>query len=437
MHHVEDAVNRALDGVKSYYDLHRRIHGISRLVSSNSKIIEFHNADQDILSGMKLIHNYDEWRKFEFSCVQIVGGDDKFYRFKSVPQLSMYGDRIDRIYYTNKYPFSEDYRYRVLKDKIDAEAKSVIILFGDISKVFTEYDKTTFVNVQSLPKLTLQDLAAFKKIIDVPTKSESRVTKEEVSFLKVSRNSSRARDFFSQQSADKIPDMLTEFPVYWVGSNKRYEFKLGDNIFHLKVQNDKTYLVCQYFDFFLDYIEPNITFKPSQFGVAVLPQGHPLRGMLPELEYALVEGVRFVAMDFMNKTFYKVENSNHDVLLNRLLKNPELLMKIIAGAEGEEFQIFLSDWVSAGMPQPVQKIEQPSLPFQILPEDERDLLRDDYYSKRNIKELNVQHLYEYIGNHGFPLIKSFLWCGVRDNDIADDLLDYVANKAGRLFKDGN
>jgi hypothetical protein len=437
-HHVEDAVNRILDGVKSYYDLHRRIRSISRLVSSNSRIIEFRNADQDILSGMQLIRKYDEWRKFDFSCVQIVGGDDKFYRFKSVPQLSMYGDRIDRIYYTTKYPFSEDYRYRVLKDKIQAEAKNAIILFGYISKVFTEDDKATFINVQSLPKLTPQDLSAFKKRIDVSTRSETRVTKEEVSFLKVSRSSfGSAHESFFQQAADKIPDMLTKFPVYWVGSNKRYEFKLGGNLFHLKVQCDKANLVHQYFDFFLDYIEPNVTSKPSQFGVAVLPQGHPLRGMLPELEYALIEGVRFVAMDFMNKTFYKIDSSNHDVFFNRLIKSPELLMKIVAGAKGKEFQIFISDWISAGMPQPVQKIKQPSLPFQILPDGERDLLRDDYHSKRNIKELTVRHLYEYIGKHGFPLINSFLWSGVGDNDIADDLLDYVVNKADRLFKDGN
>jgi hypothetical protein len=436
-YHVDGAVDRVLEGVKSYYDLHQRLRDISRLVSSNSKIIEFSNDDQNILTGPHLVHNYDEWRKLDFPCVQITGGNDKTYRFKSIPQMNMYGDRIDRIFYTNKYPLAEKDRYRILKDKIQAESKNSIILSGNISKMFTEDDKAFFVNVQSLPKLTPEDLLNFKKRVGASTGSGIRVTKEEVSFLTVDALGER----FYQQPADKILDMLVDFPVYWVGSNKRYEFQLGNTLFHLKVQGDKDTLLRQYFGFFLEYIAPDVPIvkkgKMSQFGVAVLPEDHPLRDVLPELENSLIEGIRSVVTDFMNKTFYKIDLFGSDLLFDRLIKHPELLLQIITEFNGKDFKDFFSDWISAGMPKPVQKVKQSVLPFQLLPNDERDLLQKDYNSSVNIKILSIRNLYEWLGGVGFPVLRSFSWNGVSDDALADDLIDYVINKAGRLLKDGN
>jgi hypothetical protein len=442
-YYVEDAVDRVLDGVKSYYDLHRRIYNISPLVSSNSKIIEFYNGEQDILPGVNRIRDYEEWRNFNFSCVQIVGLNAGGYRFKNVPQLSMYGNRIDRIYYTRKYPLSGDYRYRVLKDNIQSGAKNSIILFGDISKVFTEDDKAAFVNVQSLPKIAPQDLSTFKKGIDSAIRPNVRVAREEVSFLEIMRRSTtgKAYELLYQRTPESILDMSANFPVYWVGSNKRYEFQLGNRYFHLKVQKDMANLNCQYFAFFIDYIESNVSGKPSQFGVVVLPLGHSLRNMLPELKNALVDGLRFVATDFMNRIFYKISSiQNNDVLFLRLVKNHELLMRIFAedcGVAGNIFKEFFSGWISSGMPEFVQKIEQPSLPFEILSDGEKTLLQDDYYSGRNIKELDVPRLYDYLGDHGFPLVRRFLWGRVGTNAEADDLIDYIINKADRLFNDRN
>jgi hypothetical protein len=181
--HINTVIDRILDGVKSYYDLYRRLQNVSKLVYGNAKILDFSIDNQNSSIGFSRIQSYDTWRKFNFAGVQIIGGNDKVYRFKSIPQLNMYGSKIDRIYYTTKYPLSGEYRYRILKDKIQSELKNVIILFGDISRVFTEDDKASFVDVQSLPKLTQQDLMNFKKRIDTSTKTGVRVSKEEISYI--------------------------------------------------------------------------------------------------------------------------------------------------------------------------------------------------------------------------------------------------------------
>jgi hypothetical protein len=435
-YHVEDAIDRALNGVKSYYDLYCRTRNASRLISTNPRIVQFSNASQNIHSGARVIRNYADWLRFDFSCIQITGGNDKVYRFKNTPQLSIYGNRIERIYYTAKYPLSSEYRYRVLGDKIQSGVKNAIVLFGDISMVFTEDDKATFVNVQSLPKFISQNQINL-------TASEPRVTREEVSFLKVSkyeRGNSGIK--FYQQAADKIPDMLTEFPVYWVGSNRRYEFQLGSAFFNLKVQGDKDDLSRNYFRFFFDYAAlKNPAAKQGgslQFGVAVLPQGHPLRTMLPKLEDSLIDGVRFIATDFMNKDFYQINTSyGTDVLFNYLLTYPELLARITTGTGGKRFHDFFSGWISAGRPKFVHEIKQLPLPFNLLPVKEGELLQKDYYSRRNIKDLDICSFYEFLGACGFPLLRSFSWSGVRDVDAAGDLMDYVINKAAHLYPGGN
>jgi hypothetical protein len=440
--HVNAAVNKILDGVKSYYDLHQRIQNITKFAASSAKILEFSIDDQNLSTGPSKIWSYATWREFNFSCIRITGGDDNAYRFKSVPQLNMYGDRIDRIYYTAKYPLSEEYRYRVLKDKIQFKAKNAIILFGNISRVFTKDDKATFVDVQALPKLTQQDLVNFKRPIDTSAKVEIRVSKEDVSYIYVKKNNrGYSNGEFSQLAANKVQDMISEFPLYWIGSNKRYEFKLGSQLFHFKVQKDQKELVNNYFDFFLDYIAPSIPnlkqgYSP-RFGVVILPDGHTLRGMLPELEDALKEGVRFTVAKFLDTTFYEVSRPSNDVFFDKLTAQPDFLLSVLSREKVENYYDFFIKWFAAGKPKMVNHVNQTPLPFCLLPDGEKIPLREDYYSRRNIRELEVQKMYDYFGSGDFPIFGSYSWSGISDDRVADDFIEYMAYKLTRMDKSGN
>jgi hypothetical protein len=444
--HIKVAVDRILEGVKSYYDLHRRLQESSKLIASNYKIINFSIDEQNLIWGSSKIENYNTWRRFNFSCVQIIGGGDKIFRFRSVPQLNMYGNQIERIYYTTKYPLSEEYRYRVLKDKIQSETKNAILLFGSISQIFTEDDKATFVDVQALPKLTQPDLLNFKKKIRTSIGTGTRVSKKEVSYLYVARDPyGQSYERFSQLATDKVPDMTSEFPIYWVGSNKRYEFQLGSTLFHLKVKEDRKDLVSNYFDFFLDYIAlsiPNLKKGDTLcFSVVVLPEGHALRGMLPELEDALKEGIRFMVANFLNIDFFEVSKPSSDVFFDKLIMHQELLLLAVSDAKGKEYFNFFTEWFMAGKPGIVDSVKQKSLPFLLFCDNEGILLKEDYYSKRNIWKLNVCSLYSYFGYDSiFPIFKifhNFPWLGIYDDFTAEDIIEYMAYKLARIDKSGN
>jgi hypothetical protein len=443
--HVNAVVDRTLEGVKSYYDLHQRVRDSTKLVAGNYKILNFSIDEQNLTAGPSKIENYDTWRKFDFPCVQITGGDDRIFRFKNVPQLNMYGDQIERIYYTVKYPLSEEYRYRVLKDKIQSKARNAILLSGNISRIFTEDDKATFVDVQALPKLTQQDLLDFKKRVEPSARTGIRVSKEEVSYLYVTRDShGHSCEKFSQLAADKVLGMTFEFPIYWVGSNKRYEFMLRDRLFHLKVLGDRHELVSNYFNFFLDYIAPSILNLEMgdfpRFGVVVLPEDHVLRGMLPELEDALKEGIRFTVANFLNTTFYKVNKLSDDIFFDVLTSHPDLLLSAVSEKNGEEYYDFFTEWFKAGKPKLIDHIKRKSLPFQLLSEDECTLLRKSYYSNQNIRIINVNAMYTYLGNSYFSIFRSYShysWAAITDELVAKDLIEYMTYKLACIDKSGN
>jgi hypothetical protein len=246
---------------------------------------------------------------------------------------------------------------------------------------------------------------------------------------------------FSQLAADRVPSMVSEFPFYWIGSNKRYEFQLGNRVFHLKVQGDRHDLVIDYFDFFLDYIAPSIpNLKKGdlpRFGVVVLPEDHVLRGMLPELEDALKKGIQFTVANFLDTIFYEVSIPHDDLFFNKLTAHPDLLFSVLSGENGKEYYDFFTKWFAAGKPKIVNCISQKPLPFCVLPEGEDILLQKDYYSRRNIRELDVQKMYAYFGRGDFPIFRNYSWQGIDNDRVANDLIEYMAYKLARIDKSGN
>jgi hypothetical protein len=445
-YHVEDAVDRALEGVKSYYDLFRRVSDISFVVKHSPRILSFSVDFQNVLSGSRRISNYAEWRDFGFPCKQIISENGKASCFKDISNFFIRHNKFDRIYYTSKYPFSRGYRYRIIKDISQSKAKNPILLIGDTGKIFTEDDKATFVNVQSLPSFTRQDLAEFKKANGSVNGGCQRVGRNSVSFLLVERIGGLKGWLnveINQRDTDRILQMRTKFPVYWTGSNRRYEICLGRTVFNIKTHSARKCLSKKYFEFFLDYIASRSTFAAadkkglSQFAVAVLPDNHSLRGILPRLEDSLVEGVRFVYKEFMSKKFYEVRSRYNLSFFNLLAKHPKLLARLADAANNTGIRDFIRCWISDGMPELEQNVKKPDLPFQLLPADEGKSLNEDYCSNRNIMRLYLWEFYKAVECHGFPLAKILhVYDDVVDT-TAEDLLDYLTRKSDYLFKDGN
>jgi hypothetical protein len=171
-------------------------------------------------------------------------------------------------------------------------------------------------------------------------------------------------------------------------------------------------------------------------GIVVLPENHALRGILPDLESALRDGVRSAVAEFMSKTFFEIDRYDHDELFNKLISRRELLLAIVSEKDGSVFKDFLNEWYAAGMPKPC-RVHHEAMPFSLLPAGEGELLSKEYYSKKNIRSLGAMSLYKYIASHGFPLVGKFVLPGTTDKAEANDLVDYIEFKIGRLAKDGN
>jgi hypothetical protein len=320
--------------------------------------------------------------------------------------------------------------------------KNAILVFGNFYRnVFTDGDKAAFIDVQSLPELTKEDWLIFKKNTAPPAKLGVRANRENVSFLNVSLNANGCCNIrFHQEPVNNILGLAAQYPVYWVGSNNRYEFLLGDRLFRFRVEKDRYALQYHYFEFFLDYVasnSPGSEIKSMEIGVVVLPEDHVLRGRLPGLKESLQEGIRASVTSFLSTTFYEIHNGNF-YLFNELIKekNHELFLRMFIEKKGNAYKDFLESWFSAGMPSPV-RVRRKSIPFQLLEGGEGDALKIEYYSDCNIRKLDVFCMVTYLIDHGFPLLKFVPWDGTPEEDIKEDLIDYIAAKCQRFNRDGN
>jgi len=443
-YYVIDSVDRVMDGAKSYFELHNRLKGYPKLVTSNPKIAEFSCPDMidppvsNPTQNYSVANprNYDEWRKREFSCIQVQGGSDKYYRFKVISNMTMYGELIDRIYYSSKYPLYEDHRYRVIHDKQQAEAERVIILTGDISRMFTEADKAQLIDVQALPKLTPQELAALKKNVALQTGKNERVTREEVSFITVSESI-----WLSQKTFEQVTEFATKHPVYWIASNRRYEITLCSSTYKLKTKQD-LFILRNNCEFILDYLHKTNGLSKNDtatFGIAVLPDDHELRGSLPNFCETVPDIIRQTVFDFLGKNYYELDKRDSDRLFPTLIDtHRSLFMNLIAGL-GDIEDFFIS-WFADGMPEwNGIRVKRWSMPFGLLPDGEAQALCKEYQSNKNVHRASMHNVYIGIASRGYPIMNEYTW-GCSDRKTINDVIFYLQEKNKLLVQnkqDGN
>jgi hypothetical protein len=434
-HFVCDDIDLILGNVKTYYELYLALRGKSPIIRNAPQIMDFTIDNQNSLSlpGItinKPIMNFDDWRRFEFSGITIAGSQPGGYRFKQASQLTMIGSLAERIYFTNKYPLSMDYRYRLIKDMQKAETEKIIILAGDhYGHLFQPSDKSLLVDVQALRKLTQAEWAEFKQVTQ-STATGVRVTKEDVSFLTMIDSSDYIR--LQQIPADKVMDIASEMQVMWVGSNHRYEFPFGDSIYKLKVKGDCETLYRNlkfYFNSAKDMIPNWKKGDYIRFGIAVLPEGHSLRSLLPELITDLYSAALFEVREFLKITYFQVERSSCDLFIDYLGRNPLVFDELLKGyCERTSFD----RWRANGMPKGDDRIRKPHIPFFLWDESDTEIKEAKllYEAEHNCVKVMVRDFYDHISKK-YPLFgHCHSWSGITNGVVAKELIEYMKFKLG-------
>jgi hypothetical protein len=341
----------------------------------------------------------------------------------------MIGSLADRIYLTNKYPLSMDYRYRLIKDMQKSEAKKIVILNGGYyDHLFQSSDKSLFVDVQALPRLTPDEWAEFKQVTQ-STATGVRVTKEEVSFVTMTDTSNYVR--LQQISTDKVLDIASKMQIMWVGSNHRYEFPFGNCIYKLKVRGDCE-TIGRSFNFYFNSAKAMIpNWKKGddiQFGIVVLPEGHQLRSLLPELITGLRSAALFEVREFFKVSHFQVDQNYEDIFIGYLKKNPLVFDKLL---EGYREKASFDKWRASGMPKGERCIKKPHIPFFLW--DDSDIEMKDakalYEDEQNCVKVNIRNFYDYVSKK-HPLFKYHYSYGGINNDVAGELIEYMKFKLG-------
>jgi hypothetical protein len=436
-HFVYDDIDLILGSVKTYYELYLALQGKSQIIRNAPQIEDFTNDDQNkpahSTSIVRPIKNFDDWRRAEFSGITIMDSQSGGYRFKQASQLTMIGSLAERIYFTNKYPLSMDYRYRLIKDMQKSETKKVIILdgwrYGGYGSLFQLSDKDLFVDVQALPKLTQSEWAEFKQVTQ-STATGFRVTKEEVSFLIISNNNDYAD--LHQKTESEVMNYALEMPVMWVGSNHRYEFPFGDRIYKLKLKGERETLHQNlefYFNSAKDMIPNWKGGEAIRFGIAVLPEGHQLRSMLPELADELRSAALSEIREFLKVPHFQVERNHGDTFIECLKRNPLVFDKLLDKWDGKEP---FDKWRASGMPRGEGRIKKPWIPFFLW--DDSDIEMKDakfsYEAEQNCIKVNVKDFYDWV-SISYPLFgHNSSWYGITDESVAKELIEYMEFKMG-------
>jgi hypothetical protein len=431
-HFVYDNIDQILGNVKTYYELYLALQGKSQIIRNAPQILNFKVDDKNppLHPIAKPILNFDDWRKYEFSAITVIDSQSGGYRFKRASQLTMIGSLAERIYFTNKYPLSMDYRYRLIKDIQKSEAKKVIILDAWPNEhLFRLSDKSLLVDVQALPKLTQEEWAEFKQVTQ-STATGPRVTKEEVSFVTIGNGYGFA--VVQQKTTDEVIDISSKIKVMWIGSNHRYEFPFGDQVYKLKSKNDCETLLRN-MDFYLNSAKSMIpNWKKGdviQFGIAVLPEGHQLRDLLPELIENLRSAALFEIREFLKVPRFQIEQRSGDLFIEYLRKNPLLFDKLL---EGWREKTPFDKWRANGMPTGNGRIKKPRIPFFLW--DDSDIEMKDarilYEAEQNCVKIDLDDFYNWVSKN-FPLFGyHFSWSGIKDDNVARELIEYTKFKLG-------
>jgi hypothetical protein len=433
-HFVYDDIDLILKSVKTYYELYLALQGKTKIIKNAPQIMDFVIDDQNtpvpVTSIKKPIMNFDDWRKAEFSGITITDSQSGGYRFKQASQLTMFGSIAERIYFTNKYPLSIDYRYRLIKDIQESETTKVIILNGwNYGHLFQLSDKAHFVDVQALPKLTQAEWAKFKQVTQ-STATGVRVTKEDVSFVMISNYFDHADVY--QKTTDEVIDNASKMQVMWVGSNHRYELPIGNCTYKVKLKGDLENVyrnLSFYFNSAKNMIPNWKEGDVIKFGIAILPDGHPLRGLLPELLEDLRLEALFATREFLKVPHFQIERGSGDLFMDYLKKNPLIFDELL---EGWKERTPFDKWRANGMPKGSNRIKKPNIPFFFWDDSDKEMkdAKILYEAEQNCVKINVKDFYDRISKR-FPLFGHHSsWSGITNNDVAKELIEYMKFKFG-------
>jgi hypothetical protein len=433
-HFVYDDIDSILENVKTYYELYLALRGKSPIIRNAPRIVEFtidnKNAPVHSTSTAKSVTNFDDWRKADFSGITITDSQSGGYRFKQVSQFTMTGSFVEKIYFTNKYPLSTDFKYRLIKDIQKSETKRVIILNGwHYGNLFQNSDKSLFVDIRALPKLTQSEWAEFNRI-NQNTATGFRATKEEVSFVTINNRCEYA--VLQRKTGDEVMDIASRMPVRWVGSNHRYDFPFGDKTYKLKTKRDREAL-HQYLAFYFNSAKDMIpNWKKEDiipFGIAVLPDGHRLRILLPELIDELRSAVLREVRDFLKVSRFQVEEYSGDLFIEYLKENPLVFDKLL---EGWEERASFDKWRANGMPRGKKRINKPSIPFFLWDDSDTEIkeARILYDLETNCVKVRVRDFYAWVSKNNPIFGYHFSWSGIDNTSVAKELIEYMKFKLG-------
>jgi hypothetical protein len=433
-HFVYDDIDLILGKVKTYYELYLALQGKSLIIRNAPQIVNFKVEDKNkpvhSTSIARPITNFDDWRRAEFSGITITDSQSSGYRFKRASQLTMIGSLAERMYFTNKYPLSMDYRYRLIKDIQRSETNKVIILDGwHYGNLFQSSDKSLFVDVQALPKLTPSEWAEFKEVSQ-STATGIRVTKEEVSFVTISNDYNCA--IIQQKTTNEVINIASRMQVMWVGSNHRYELPLGNQVYKLKVKNDCDTIyrnLAFYFNSAKSMIPNWKKGDIIQFGIVVLPEGHQLRSLFPELIENLHSAVPLEVQEFLKVPQFQVEQASGDVFIEYLKENPLVFDKLLEGWKGKDsFDI----WRLNGTPKGNGRIKKQNIPFFLWDDSDIEIQEAKrlYAKADNCVTVDVKNFYDWVSKK-YPLFGHHSsWSGITDSNVARDLIEYMKFKLG-------
>jgi hypothetical protein len=323
-----------------------------------------------------------------------------------------------------------DYRYRLIKDMQESETTKVIILNGwNYGHLFQPSDKAHFVDVQALPKLTQAEWAKFKQVTQ-STVTGTRVTKEEVSFVTIN-NSLSSVDIW-QKTTDEVIDDASKMQVMWVGSNHRYELPIGNCTYKVKLKGDleNVYRNLSFYFNSAKNMMPN--WKEGdviKFGIVILPDGHSLRGLLPELLEDLRSVALFESREFLKVPHFQIERGSGDLFMDYLKKNPSIFDELL---EGWKERTPFDKWRANGMPKGSNRIKKPNIPFFFWDDSDKEMkdAKIHYDAEQNCVKINVKDFYDRISKR-FPLFGHHSsWSGITNNDVAKELIEYMKFKFG-------
>jgi hypothetical protein len=219
----------------------------------------------------------------------------------------------------------------------------------------------------------------------------------------------------------------------WVGSNHRYEFPIGDYCtYRLKIKGDLEILYSNlafYFNSARNMIPNWKEGDVIKFGIVVLPDGHPLRKLIPDLIGSLRLAALFEVQEFLKVPRFQVERSSEDLFMGHLKKNPMIFDKLLAGWEE---RLPFDKWRSNGMPKGTDRIRKPNIPFFLWGDSDQEIKEAKilYDKAENCVKIKIKDFYDQISKRFSLFGYHSSWIGITNNDVAKELIEYMKFKLG-------